>query len=192
MKKILSVFVLVLISAAAFAADYTGTLKYTIGGNPGTLENIVVSIDRTGDNLYKVVIKNVDVSPVLGMSMGDLTAENLKGETVDGVTTINTTDFSLTSSALSSTLFTSSDLTVRFNESKAYVLNKGVILSAYNYELEFGENDFNPSSIDSVDAVSKKDVKQIYSLTGARLNTMQKGINILRLADGRTVKVLKK
>ena len=35
-------------------------------------------------------------------------------------------------------------------------------------------------------------VKHIYTLTGAKVTSLQRGVNIVRTADGRTLKVLKK
>ena len=49
-----------------------------------------------------------------------------------------------------------------------------------------------PSGIDSPITTEENGVKAIYDLSGRKLNEMQKGINIVRKADGTTVKVLKK
>lgn len=49
-----------------------------------------------------------------------------------------------------------------------------------------------PSGIDSPITTEENGVEAIYDLSGRKLNEMQKGINIVRKADGTTVKVLKK
>lgn len=49
------------------------------------------------------------------------------------------------------------------------------------------------SGIDNVTVTpNESGVDEIYDLSGRKLNEMQKGINIVRKADGTTVKVLKK
>lgn len=55
----------------------------------------------------------------------------------------------------------------------------------------FGDNDFT-TGISSVTTTTDSSVEAIYDLSGRKLNEMQKGINIVRKADGTTVKVLKK
>ena len=48
-----------------------------------------------------------------------------------------------------------------------------------------------PNAINALDAQSNS-IAGIYSLTGVRLNALQKGVNIIRDADGKTRKVLVK
>lgn len=45
--------------------------------------------------------------------------------------------------------------------------------------------------INSVDAADNSTITEIYTLGGARVNSLQKGINIVRMANGKTVKVIK-
>lgn len=49
-------------------------------------------------------------------------------------------------------------------------------------------------TVSSVNTVVAADgtVKHIYTLTGAKVTSLQRGVNIVRTADGRTLKVLKK
>ena len=53
-------------------------------------------------------------------------------------------------------------------------------------------SDYIAAGIDSPAATVDNGVEAIYDLSGRKLNEMQKGINIVRKADGTTVKVLKK
>ena len=52
---------------------------------------------------------------------------------------------------------------------------------------------YDPTVV-SVNTVVAADgtVKHIYTLTGAKVTSLQRGVNIVRTADGRTLKVLKK
>ena len=45
--------------------------------------------------------------------------------------------------------------------------------------------------INSVNTADNSTITEIYTLGGARVNSLQKGINIVRLANGKTVKVIK-
>lgn len=45
--------------------------------------------------------------------------------------------------------------------------------------------------INTVNAADNSTITEIYTLGGARVNSLQKGINIVRLANGKTVKVIK-
>ena len=45
--------------------------------------------------------------------------------------------------------------------------------------------------INSVNTADNSTITEIYTLGGPRVNKLQKGINIVRLANGKTVKVIK-
>ena len=55
----------------------------------------------------------------------------------------------------------------------------------------FGE-DYITSGINRPTTTTDNGVDAIYDLGGRKLNSLQKGINIVRKADGTTVKILKK
>lgn len=191
MKKLLSILALLMVSAFTFAKDYTANLNYTILGYPGTLENIVASITSSGTNKYNVVIKDVDASAILGLSLGDLTIKNLEGKTENGVTTIKSEDVQIASSAIAPGNIIAKELTVKFDDQKAYIQANGTVMD-FATEFTFGEDNFTPSAINGVNTEDNNKAAQIYSVSGAKVEKMQKGINILRLENGKTVKVVKK
>lgn len=61
----------------------------------------------------------------------------------------------------------------------------------YGYTLVFGE-DFGGNGIGAVKGELEGKPVQIYTVGGARVNALQKGINIVRTADGKAMKVVKK
>lgn len=63
--------------------------------------------------------------------------------------------------------------------------------SDYGHTLTFGE-DFDPTAINIVKGEISNQPVQIYNVNGARMNAMQRGVNIVRTADGKTMKVVKK
>ena len=64
--------------------------------------------------------------------------------------------------------------------------------AAIKVDVVVGDNNFTTTGIDKVTTTTDNGVESIYDLSGRKLNEMQKGINIVRKADGTTVKVLKK
>lgn len=65
--------------------------------------------------------------------------------------------------------------------------NTGAIVNANKCNVSL-----DPTGIKSVEAKTTNGEAQIYDLSGRRINTMVKGVNIVKTADGRTVKVMHK
>lgn len=70
-------------------------------------------------------------------------------------------------------------------------LNATIDINQLKIQVIFGEK-YITSGIDSPTTAVENGTEAIYDLGGRKLNEMQKGINIVRKADGTTVKVLKK
>ena len=81
----------------------------------------------------------------------------------------------------------------RMKGDKLYMdMDISAVGGAITVEAVFGDNDFTSTGISRPTIVVDNGVEAIYDLNGRKLNEMQKGINIVRKADGTTVKVLKK
>lgn len=50
----------------------------------------------------------------------------------------------------------------------------------------------DPAGISGAIDASNKNVSSIYNISGQRINSLEKGINIIKYSDGKTIKVLKK
>ena len=194
MKKFLSLCVMIMTSAMSFATDYKDVLDYNVYGIAGSIESLDVSITDEGDNLYTIVLKNVDVSPVLGMTLGDLTIEMIEGTTENGVTTIESDGCPIISTAFISepSNVTLTALKVKFNDEKAYIYIKGMLLGdAFDYDLTFGTDNFGTgTAIHGVSAADGSEPQSIYTMSGQQVDKMHKGLNIVRLANGKTVKIM--
>ena len=59
---------------------------------------------------------------------------------------------------------------------------------AVSYTFSFTPTETSVNTVVAADGT----VKHIYTLTGAKVTSLQRGVNIVRTADGRTLKVLKK
>lgn len=60
------------------------------------------------------------------------------------------------------------------------------------YAGEFGKNILDVDGVNGISANANAAGTQIFTISGAKVNSLQKGINIVRTADGKTVKVLRK
>ena len=63
-----------------------------------------------------------------------------------------------------------------------------VVTGIGNVDAVFGDNNFDGSSINGVSSDDDK-VAAIYALNGARVSTMTRGVNILKMQSGKTIKV---
>ena len=178
MKKFFSLFVMLMVATMTFATDYSDVLNYTIYGYSDKINPSNVSITDEGDDLYTIVLKDVDVTPVLGTTLGDLTIEMVEGKTENGVTTITSDGCPIVSSAFISdpTNVTLSELTVKFDDKKAYIHIKGLIIGSFDYEISYGTDNFGTSTaVKGISYANGYDSKQIYNLSGMKVGTMRKG-----------------
>lgn len=89
--------------------------------------------------------------------------------------------------------YTDFEFIVGFDADKKVTSCKGeFVVANYDEKVSYTFN-FTPTET-SVNTVVAADgtVKHIYTLTGAKVTSLQRGVNIVRTADGRTLKVLKK
>ncbi len=89
--------------------------------------------------------------------------------------------------------YTDFEFTVGFDADKKVTSCTGkFVVDNYDEKVSYTFN-FTPTET-SVNTVVAADgtVKHIYTLTGAKVTSLQRGVNIVRTADGRTLKVLKK
>ena len=66
----------------------------------------------------------------------------------------------------------------------------GASYPAYAYYITFGDK--NLTGINSVEATANAKAAQFFNVNGMRLSAPQKGLNIVRTADGKTCKQIVK
>ena len=76
----------------------------------------------------------------------------------------------------------------RSKDGKLYAMITLVVPGIGNVDAVFGDNNFDGSSINGVSSDDDK-VAAIYALNGARVSTMTRGVNILKMQSGKTIKV---
>ena len=100
---------------------------------------------------------------------------------------IGTSDVS--SEALT-TVAADDDLTISFTK-----IPNGLVIPAGQVYLYIPAGTISENTLTNIDRAAlftESPISEIYDLNGQRIDTMQKGINIIRYRDGRTTKVISK
>lgn len=198
MKKIFTLFSLLMLTVVAMAADLTtgvtfkGTWADTDGGYTPTEGEIKVT--KTDDGL-KFEVKNHVFN---GYAFPDYTVDYKIDVTEDG--SFND-ESGFAHAVLGGNAFTEGNaiMNAYWQMLKGSVNNKSIdlyikYLGANMDELihvTFKGTAVETTGINTVNTADNSTITEIYTLGGARVNSLQKGINIVRLANGKTVKVIK-
>lgn len=198
MKKIFTLFSLLMITVVAMAADLTtgvtfkGTWADTDGGYTPTEGEIKVT--KTDDGL-KFEVKNHVFN---GYAFPDYTVDYKIDVTEDG--SFND-ESGFAHAVLGGNASTEGNaiMNAYWQMIKGSVNNKSIdlyikYLGANMDELihvTFKGTAVETTGINTVNTADNSTITEIYTLGGARVNSLQKGINIVRLANGKTVKVIK-
>lgn len=198
MKKIFTLFSLLMLTVVAMAADLTtgvtfkGTWADTDGGYTPTEGEIKVT--KTDDGL-KFEVKNHVFN---GYAFPDYTVDYKIDVTEDG--SFND-ESGFAHAVLGDNASTEGNaiMNAYWQMIKGSVNNKSIdlyikYLGANMDELihvTFKGTAVETTGINTVNTADNSTVTEIYTLGGARVNSLQKGINIVRLANGKTVKVIK-
>lgn len=198
MKKIFTLFSLLMLTVVAMAADLTtgvtfkGTWADTDGGYTPTEGEIKVT--KTDDGL-KFEVKNHVFN---GYAFPDYTVDYKIDVTEDG--SFND-ESGFAHAVLGGNASTEGNaiMNAYWQMLKGSVNNKSIdlyikYLGANMDELihvTFKGTAVETTGINTVNTADNSTVTEIYTLGGARVNSLQKGINIVRLANGKTIKVIK-
>lgn len=198
MKKIFTLFSLLMLTVVAMAADLTtgvtfkGTWADIDGGYTPTEGEIKVT--KTDDGL-KFEVKNHVFN---GYAFPDYTVDYKIDVTEDG--SFND-ESGFAHAVLGGNASTEGNaiMNAYWQMIKGSVNNKSIdlyikYLGANMDELihvTFKGTAVETTGINTVNTADNSTVTEIYTLGGARVNSLQKGINIVRLANGKTVKVIK-
>lgn len=180
--------------------SYTDKMNVTMGGN-SVAEGIEATIDiqkQISNGNYTLSLKNFKLGE---KGVGNITIKDVEiTEGEDGVqkVTAKSLPIEVTPGDIEGvdwalgTLINNYKLKADINgEIENGKLNATIDLPDMKIQVIFGEK-YIAAGIDSPAATVDNGVEAIYDLNGRKLNEMQKGVNIVRKADGTTVKVLKK
>lgn len=198
MKKIFTLFSLLMLTVVAMAADLTTgvTFKGTWADTDGvyTPTEGEIKVTKTDDGL-KFEVKNHVFN---GYAFPDYTVDYKIDVTEDG--SFND-ESGFAHAVLGGNASTEGNaiMNAYWQMIKGSVNNKSIdlyikYLGANMDELihvTFKGTAVETTGINTVNTADNSTITEIYTLGGARVNSLQKGINIVRLANGKTVKVIK-
>lgn len=198
MKKIFTLFSLLMLTVVAMAADLTtgvtfkGTWADTDGGYTPTEGEIKVT--KTDDGL-KFEVKNHVFN---GYAFPNYTVDYKIDVTEDGSFN-DESGFAHAVLGDNASTEGTAIMNAYWQMLKGSVNNKSIdlyikYLGANMDELihvTFKGTAVETTGINTVNTADNSTITEIYTLGGARVNSLQKGINIVRMANGKTVKVIK-
>lgn len=207
MKKIFTLITVMLVAMSAMAqdlksTDYHDQLVITIEGNTMPAEQAVITItEEAEEGKYTIKLNQFSFN---GMLIGDVTMNGVQGDDdSEGFTNYATVNENGDPITLTATITNGDpifmgmlggkvDVTVkegsRSKDGKLYAMITLVVPGIGNVDAVFGDNNFDGSSINGVSSDDDK-VAAIYALNGARVSTMTRGVNILKMQSGKTIKV---
>lgn len=171
---------------------YTAPAMYTYASmdeeTPGAkrfVEAQEIQLSDNGDGTYTVIIKNL--GDCEGDPAGDVQFTATATEAEDGTLSL-TAD---TQVELGGYYEGSGEYAVKFNGT----LNGEDLTATYDIDIPSGaaHAEFGNGVTNGINTVNNTNntITSIYTVGGAKVNSLQKGVNIVRLANGKTVKVIK-
>lgn len=200
MKKIFTLITVMLVAMSAMAqdlksTDYHDQLVITINGETMPAEQAVITItEEAEEGKYTVKLNQFSF---MGLLIGDVTMTGVQvDDDSEGFTNYATTQTATITNGeaegIMGMLGGKIDVTVkdgsRSKGGKFYAMITLVVPGVGNVDAVFGDNNFDGSSINGVSSDDDK-VAAIYALNGARVSTMTRGVNILKMQSGKTIKV---
>lgn len=200
MKKIFTLITVMLVAMSAMAqdpksTDYHDQLVITIEGNTMPAGQAVITIsEEKKEGKYTIKLNQFSFN---GMLIGDVTMNGVQGDDdSEGFTNYSAENKTATITngipdfiaALGGQVEVTVKEGSRSKDGKLYAMITLVVPGVGNVDAVFGDNNFDGSSINGVSSDDDK-VAAIYALNGARVSTMTRGVNILKMQSGKTIKV---
>lgn len=204
MKRFLlsAIALVVAFAANAATAVETTTFQGKIAVGFGTIPEIdadsdaaTVVFSKKDDGTYQFVLQQFSFGELV---IGDVTiTKGLNAEEKDGtiVLTTNNVEAPVTNSdmaaALGGKVLITMKATIKEGKMVAELSNIHVNLGGTEMDVTAKfESSSSTTGINSVSTASAQ-TSRIYDLSGRELPTMQKGLNIVKMANGETVKIIK-
>lgn len=204
MKKIFTLIAMAMIAMGAMAQGnnektYEDNIVITVAnlGEPVTDRASITITEQAEEGKYTIKLNQFSF---LGMLIGDVTMTDVQGDDdSEGFTNYATTTQTATitnGADIQEMLGGKIDVTVkegsRSKGDKFYALISLTVPGVGDVEAVFGDNNFGTDGISAGTIDQNAKVAAVYTLGGQRVNSMVRGINILKLTNGKTVKVMNK
>lgn len=173
-----------------------GLVGYTYNdGDQMNNKQTTVTFTETAKDVYTLSLTNVAIPK--GVDLGTVSFEGVQRTGSDSEASFaskkGVAKTTATHPYYTEVDYTDFEFIVGFDADKKVTSCTGkFVVANYDEKVSYTFN-FTPTET-SVNTVVAADgtVKHIYTLTGAKVTSLQRGVNIVRTADGRTLKVLKK
>lgn len=205
MKKFLLAIMALVLTVAANAAEsvtYTGKLAIDLTGEGdfSTASDALITVTKEDNGTYTFVLNKFSLAigggdPTL---IGDATISNLTPIEDDGAIVLkaNNQEAPITNGAeladiIGGKVWITMTATIKDNILTAQLDDITVDLmgSDVHVQAKFVSN--GTTGINAATAATVDGASRVYDLSGRRLPAMQKGLNIVKTQDGKTVKVIK-
>lgn len=173
--------------------DYKGKLAISLNGEPQDPVDATISTIQHEDGTYDIRLNHFSFDPFL---IGDVTIKNVPATEVDGWTVFTADqDAEITNGAEIAEALHGKvhvKLTAQCKDDNLYAeISLPVELGedVMDVYAVFGEKP--ATGINGIENNANTTVTGIYNASGMKLQKMQRGLNIVRTADGKTVKIMK-
>ena len=173
--------------------DYKGKLAISLNGEPQDPVDATISTIQHEDGTYDIRLNKFSFGPYL---IGDVTIKNLPATEVDGWTVFTADqDAEITNGAQ-----IAEALHGKVHVKLAAQCKDDDLYAEITLPVELGDDVMDvyavfgekpATGINGIENNANTTVTGIYNASGMKLQKMQRGLNIVRTADGKTVKIMK-
>lgn len=203
MKKVFTLMVFLMTALCTFGQVFTDDLHVTSGaGRTTDYAQKEVELTKVSDDVYKFTFRKL--APMAYKTFGDFVVEDVTA-TVDaaGEMTFSTastegTWTNVTSTAAiggvtegSKSLISAFTATLSADKSKL-IVDLTFMTMGSDVNVVFGKEYTDPTAINTLTTADDNKYVAIYTLGGVRMQRLQRGINIVRTANGKVKKQLVK
>lgn len=170
------------ITAEYGIARYKEDMLVRMGGEDQSKAPTPITVTKQADGKYTLTLENFNMGSI---PVGTIELTDIEMTESEGVKS-----FSYNGNITIAIIPTPIPLSLEGTMTDA-ALNFTITIESFGVEVYYGEESI-AAGITNVTTPNASGVDEIYDLSGRKLNSLQKGINIVRKADGTTVKVLNK
>lgn len=191
MKKLFTLFTMVLMAVSCFATDYKGDLAVTVTGlGTQTTKESVVSVNKQEDGKYTITLKDFKYGSM--MDFGDIELDNVDAKTENEVTTLTADQ-----PGKKIGIYTV-DINLKGEESNGKFTAKIEIpkvrgLIGLKISATFNGTDptYKPTGISNLPVNNDNEKEEMFNLQGQRISEAKPGQVVIVKKGGKAVKVVK-
>lgn len=178
--------------------SYTDNLVISLYGNTMPAQQATIDVTKQADGKYTLTLKNFEIPSL--MAVGTIEMTDVDATEENGVVNLSTKQTVTIKEGESSDpdkvwmlagQSVDVDMTGEMTDSKL-TANIDITYVMDNFPMNINVK-FGYDVSDGIDnAVTNSEVEAIYDINGNKLNSMKKGLNIIKKADGKTIKIMNK